>query len=148
MKTTIFFSLLLSLITLPEIVLAGPGGYTYQQDSVTESSTIYLLRPVEVWEARLPPFQIKTNMGYEFTTWEGNMEKMLIHEPGELVIDARCGMIGKDQFVLNVEAGKTYYLMVRMQPLVFVDRPIITEVEASYFEIEKQRLASQGIGVE
>ncbi|MEL6592515.1 MAG: hypothetical protein AAFQ68_20620, partial [Bacteroidota bacterium] len=63
MKTTIFFSLLLSLITLPEIVLAGPGGYTYQQDSVTESSTIYLLRPVEVWEARLPPFQIKTNMG-------------------------------------------------------------------------------------
>lgn len=145
---TLFLSLLVSLITLPNTLLAGPGMYESPQDSVRESATIYLLRPVELWEVRLPPFQIKTNMGYTFTTWEGSMEKMLIHEPGELVIDARYGMVGKDQFVLNVEAGETYYLVVRMRPQVFVERPIITEVEESYFEIEKQRLESQGISLE
>ncbi|MEL7342887.1 MAG: hypothetical protein AAGM67_20550, partial [Bacteroidota bacterium] len=112
---TIFLSLLVSLITLPHTLLASPDVYTSYEDSARESATIYLLRPVELWEVRLPPFQIKTNMGYNFTTWEGSMEKMLIHEPGELVIDARYGMVGKDQFVLNVEAGKTYYLMVRMR---------------------------------
>ncbi|MFK7926335.1 MAG: hypothetical protein AB8H47_30590 [Bacteroidia bacterium] len=132
-------SFLLVMIMLPFGLVANPS----PTDSTSTTATIYVLRPVAFLGDINPHLRLSTNMGHELSIQEGTLHKLEVYESGELQLDARYWFLGKGQYHLTVEAGKTYYLLLDFRTEVLVENPVILETTKSHFDIEKQKISAR-----
>lgn len=130
-------------VLLFTLLLHSFSGACTDPDSISQASqhshaTLQLIRPQDAISNR-QVYRLTSNQGHDFML-KHNSSQVLELSPGLFSMQLSYGLGITNTFSLQMEAGKTYYVVLKSRPDVLATQPFVGEVNQQSYERLKNQL--------